>query len=129
MASMQQKAQCVLWYHEFKSPLTVQRHYRTKYGQTPLCQPSIVFQQDGAPPHWGINVRRFLDTMFPERWIGRDGPTLWPARSPDITPLDFFLWDFVKDNVYRTPVPDMVTLKTRICSAIECITEEMLENT
>ena len=55
-------------------------------------KPWIIFQQDGAPPHWGSDVRRFLDAAFLNRWIGRDGPTPWPPRSPDITPLDFFLW-------------------------------------
>ena len=56
-------------------------------------QPRIIFQQDGEPPHWSSHVRRFLDATFPNKWIGRDGPTLWPPRSPDITPtLDFFLW-------------------------------------
>ena len=49
-------------------------------------QPWIIFQQDGAPPQWGSHVRRFLDATFPNRWIGRDGPTPWPPRSPDITP-------------------------------------------
>ena len=55
-------------------------------------QPRVVFQQDGAPPHWGMIVRDFLNETFPNRWIGRNGPTPWPPRSPDITPLDFFLW-------------------------------------
>ena len=52
----------------------------------------IIFQQDGAPPHWGLDIRRFLDAAFTDSWIGRDGPTPWPPRPPDITPLDFFLW-------------------------------------
>ena len=34
----------------------------------------VLFQQDGAPPHWGVDVRWFLDETFPNRWIGRDGP-------------------------------------------------------
>jgi len=55
-------------------------------------QPWITFQQDGVPPHWGSHVCRFLDATFPNRWIGRDGPTPWPQRLPDITPFDFFLW-------------------------------------
>ena len=38
-------------------------------------QPNIIFQQDGAPPHWGLRVREFLNEVFPNRWIGRDGPT------------------------------------------------------
>ena len=83
----------------------------------------------GAPPHWGLCVRDFLNEVFPNRWIGRDGPTPWPARSPDITPLDFFLWGYVKDNVYRTPICDLQTLKTRIKEAIASVTFEMLQNT
>ena len=49
----------------------------------------------------------FLDVTFPNRWIGSDGPTPWPPRSPDITPLDFFLSGHVKDKVFSTPVPDI----------------------
>jgi hypothetical protein len=33
-------------------------------------------------------------------WDDRDGPMPWPPRSPDITPLDFFLWGYVKSNVF-----------------------------
>jgi len=89
----------------------------------------IIFQQDGAPPHWGSHVHRFLDATFPNRWIGRDGPTPWPPRSPDITPLDVFLWGFVKDKVFSTPVPDITNLKARITDTFATITEDELENT
>ena len=37
------------------------------------CQPLVIFQEDGASPHWGLAVRQFLNDTFPERWIGRDG--------------------------------------------------------
>lgn len=53
----------------------------------------IWFQQDGAPPHFAREVRQFLDEVFPEKWIGRRGPIEWPARSPDMTPMDFFIGD------------------------------------
>jgi len=76
-------------------------------------RPWIIFQQDGAPPHWGLDIRRFLDATFPNRWIGTDCPTPWPPRSPDITPLDLFLWGYVKDKVFSTPVPDITYLKAR----------------
>lgn len=54
----------------------------------------VWFQQDGAPAHYTLIVREFLNETFGERWIGR-GVTLeeaiaWPARSPDLTPLDFY---------------------------------------
>ena len=71
----------------------------------------------------------FLDATFPNRWIGRDGPTPWPPRSPDITTLDFFLRGYVKDEVFSTPVPDITNLKARITDAFATITEDMLENT
>ena len=34
MASMKEKAQCVLWYRETKSPVTVQRKFRNEYGRS-----------------------------------------------------------------------------------------------
>ena len=67
-------------------------------------QPQVIFQQDGAPPHWGLKVCQFLNETFPDRWTGCDGPIPWPPCSPDITPLDFFLWGYIKDIVYQTKV-------------------------
>jgi hypothetical protein len=109
MASMKKKDQCVFWFHETKSPW-------------------VILQQDGAPLHWGLLVRPFLDATFPKRWIGRDGPTPWPPRSPDITHLDF-LWGCVKDKMYSTPISNTDTLKARIRDALAVVTEEMLEKT
>ncbi|CAD0200597.1 unnamed protein product [Chrysodeixis includens] len=37
-----------------------------------------------------------------QQWIGRFGPVRWPPRSPDLTPMDFFLWGFVKGEVHAT---------------------------
>jgi hypothetical protein len=70
-----------------------------------------------------------LYATFPNRWIGRNGPTPWPSRSPDINPLYFFLWGYVKDKVFSTPVPDITNLKARITDAFATITEGMLDNT
>ncbi|GBM25238.1 hypothetical protein AVEN_153420-1 [Araneus ventricosus] len=50
-------------------------------------------------------------------------------KSKDITPLDFFLWGFVKNIVYKTPVPSLDELKRRIVTAIQNVTPQMLENT
>ncbi|KAJ4444898.1 hypothetical protein ANN_06696 [Periplaneta americana] len=43
-----------------------------------------------------------------------------------MTPLDFFLWGFVKDKVYRTPVTDIAELRGQIYEAIGLVTPEML---
>lgn len=66
----------------------------------------MIFMQDGAPPHWLRTVRDWLDEHFPERWLGRDGPILWPPRSPDLTPMDFSVWGIIKDRCYATRPKD-----------------------
>jgi hypothetical protein len=65
----------------------------------------VHFQQDSAPPHYHRDVRKCLNTHFPGRWIGRAAQILWPPCSPDLTPLDFFLWGFVQDQVCMPPLP------------------------
>lgn len=54
---------------------------------------NIWFHQDGAPPHNAIIVTNYLNNTFRNSWIGTNGPIKWPARSPDLTPLDFFYGD------------------------------------
>ena len=62
----------------------------------------LIFMQDEAPPHFAIVVREWLNAQFPGRWMGRRGSYEWPARSPDLTPCDFFLWGWPKEEVYST---------------------------
>jgi hypothetical protein len=69
----------------------------------------IHFQQDGAPPHYLEEVGKYLITRFPGHWIGRVAPIAWPTHSPDLTPLDFFLWGFVKVRLLVPPLPANVT--------------------
>lgn len=87
---------------------------------------TIMFQQDGAPPHFKLEVRHWLDETFLQ-WIGRAGPFPWPARSPDLTPLDFFLWGFIKHRVYQKRPTDIAGLKQQIREAFLLVTPEMLQ--
>ncbi|KAG4067602.1 hypothetical protein HA402_005374 [Bradysia odoriphaga] len=74
----------------------------------------VYFQQDGAPPHYSLVVRQYLHSVFNNRWIGRMGPIKWPARSPDLTPLDYFLWGYLKDRVFRTRPESLEEMCDRI---------------
>lgn len=85
-------------------------------------------QHDGAPAHNAADVRQFLQETFPNKWIGRGGPVAWPARSPDITSCDFFLWGFVKSKVYDTPPTTAEDMQQRIVAAFREITPQMLNN-
>lgn len=85
----------------------------------------IVFQNDGCPAHYQLNVREHLNNAFPNAWIGRGGPIPWPARSPDLTPLDFYVWGRAKELVYQTEVPTREVLIERITGAFQTMKEEM----
>lgn len=82
----------------------------------------LVFQQDSAPYHTVRPVIEWLNERFP-MWIGRFGSIPWPARSPDLTPLDFFLWGNIKDKVYKNKVNNVDDLRGRIMEEIHLINE------
>ena len=92
----------------------------------------FIFQQDGAPPHWHLHVRDYLNESLPHRWIGRGADAdqalhFWPPRSPDLTPCDYFLWGYVKEAVYVPPLPTTLNnLRQRITAAVHAVTNDML---
>jgi hypothetical protein len=69
------------------------------------------YQQDGAPPHYALTVRTWLNEQFEDRWIGRRGPLDWPPRSPDQTPMDFGVWGITKEKVYAHRVETIPALR------------------
>ena len=81
------------------------------------------FQHDWAPAHFALDVRENLNNVFPNRWIGRDGPVHWPPRSPDLTPMDFFIWGEMKCLVYETPIDTPEELAARVAEAAAIIRE------
>ena len=87
----------------------------------------IIFQQDGAGPHNARIVTNFLNEQFPGRWMGRYGPIRWPARSPDLNPLDFFLWGYCKEIMYRQPPENVEELNDKLHHAIFLIEDEVME--
>ncbi|GFT75088.1 hypothetical protein TNCV_2244671 [Trichonephila clavipes] len=58
------------------------------------------FQEDGATCHTARATIDLLKDTFGDRLISRFGPVNWPPRSCDLTPLDYFLWGYVKSLVY-----------------------------
>jgi hypothetical protein len=86
------------------------------------------WQQDGAPPHWSLVVREYLRDVFGEKWIGRGGPIVWPPRSPDLTPCDFYLWGHLKSLVYKDRPKTLEELRQKIIDCFETITEDHCSN-
>lgn len=80
---------------------------------------TVWFQMDGAPSHSVSEVRDCLNSLFGSQWIGRYGPHRWPARSPDLTEMDFFLWGTIKDRVYADVCETREEMMQRIVLAFD----------
>ena len=87
------------------------------------------YQHDGCPAHYAVTSREVLDRNYPGRWIGRGGPVPWPARSPDLTSPDFFLWGHLKGQVYKELPTTPDNMKERIRIACRNINRDVLLRT
>ncbi|KAL7648419.1 UNVERIFIED_CONTAM: hypothetical protein RMT77_000325 [Armadillidium vulgare] len=79
------------------------------------------FMHDEAPAHFSAEVREHLNDTFPNQRKGRGGPVPWPSRSPDLNPLDYYLWGHLKTLVYSSPIDAVEDLRLRVISGIETI--------
>ncbi|GFX93914.1 putative DD41D transposase [Trichonephila clavipes] len=85
------------------------------------------FQQDGATCHTARATIDLLKDTFGDRLISRFGPVNWPPRSCDLTPLDYFLWGYVKSLVYADEPQTLDHLEDNIRRVIADIRPQMLE--
>ena len=56
-----------------------------------------------AMQHWNVQQRVTCVSSF--------GHIAWPARSPELTVPDFFLWGFLKDRLFRRRTMTIQELK------------------
>lgn len=85
------------------------------------------FQQDGATCHTANATLDLLRKEFGEKIISRNGPVNWPPRSCDLTPLDYFLWGYVKSLVYADKPANIDALEHNITRTIADISPQLLE--
>jgi hypothetical protein len=83
----------------FEEAMVTSDTFMTMIEYTALCYVHVgtVLQLDGALPPISHHIHAFLDRKIPDHGIGRGGPVLISPHSPDMTPLNFFFWVFVKD--------------------------------
>ncbi|GFV91646.1 uncharacterized protein TNCV_4762111 [Trichonephila clavipes] len=90
------------------------------------CHISLIYK-DGATCHTARATIELLKDTFGDRLISRLGPVNWPPRSCDLTPLDYFLWGYVKSLVYADKPRTLDHLEDNIRRVIADIRTQMLE--
>jgi len=84
--------------------------------------PTFIFQQDGSPANFHCEVRQYLNTVLPGRWLRLEMTNHWcygPQGPLTLRPVIFF-WAYIKDRVYVPPLPcDFADLKARIIAAVK----------
>jgi len=88
----------------------------------------VWLQQDGASAHTTQGVLFYLVETFGVRVVSKGGPVAWPARSPDLTYPDFFLWGWLKTEVYRQLPRSLAQLKQRLRRAARKISPGTLRS-
>jgi hypothetical protein len=58
---------------------------------------SFIFQQDRAPPHF-------------DAIVCRDGPIGRPSLNPDLTPMDYFFWEYIRDMMHSKILASLLHL-------------------
>ncbi|GFV90787.1 transposase [Trichonephila clavipes] len=84
-------------------------------------------QQDGATCHTARATIDLLKYTFGDRLISRFGPVNWPPRYCDLTPLDYFLWGYLKTLVYADKPQTRDHLEDNIRRVIADIRPQMME--
>ena len=89
---------------------------------------NIWLQQDGAACHTAEATLNVLSHVFDNRIINRRVDVVWPPRSCDLIPLDYYLWDAVKDKCYIGKPETIDALKDNIREVISEIQLHTMDN-
>jgi len=81
------------------------------------------FQQDGATSYTSHASMAEIQSFFDDRVISRG---LWPPRSPDLTPPNYFLWGYLKGRVFQNKPRTIDVLKAYITEEIQAVTVDVL---
>ena len=84
------------------------------------------FQQAGATSNISHASMAEIQSFFGDRVISKG---LWPPRSSDLTPPDYFLWKYLKGSVYQTKPRTIDALKANITEEIQAVTVDVLART
>ena len=83
-----------------------------------------VWQQDSAPAHKCKKTQAWLQ----KEWYDFVRLYHWPPSSPDLNPLDYFVWSYVENNTNMTSHNTKASLITAIRQVFTDLPPALLEN-
>ncbi|GBM92027.1 hypothetical protein AVEN_5491-1 [Araneus ventricosus] len=121
--------------HKMKFPLVLPSRESVRWipGQTLCCIPPSKSNSGTYGSNMTVRLRLKTSSVkqypveeFGEQIIGYGGFQEWSPRSPDMTPMDFFLWGYLKQHVYVTSPPTLQDLQRHITDACVNVTPALL---
>jgi hypothetical protein len=105
-------------------PKTTLQPYLDTMALISCCQ--FYIQQAGTPPHFSCTVCQWLGKFLSGWWISSRGLVEWPPCSPDLTPLEFLLWDHLKYMVFGNQLQSTAAPQDNIHAMQAAITPAIL---
>ncbi|KAJ8871054.1 hypothetical protein PR048_027358 [Dryococelus australis] len=78
----------------------------------------FMFQQDGAPPHWHLAVRGYLNEMLPQRWTGHEAAGDQALHHCPPPPRPKEAWILHRASFFYGEIPDS---RDRLQSSINSV--------
>lgn len=81
------------------------------------------FEYGIATDHTAAQTVAFVEQYSDDRIIERNR---WPPRSPNLTPLDYFLFGHLRNVIYRNRLHTIDELRAAIETTVQYITQQQL---
>lgn len=82
-----------------------------------------LFQQDGAPAHTSHLVQNWLTDNVDMFW----SKDFWPPNSPDLNPLDYYVWGVIERQTNKCRHPNTNSLRAAIESEFTTLNSDQLK--
>ena len=83
---------------------------------------TFVWQQDSAPCH----TLRISQKWLIEHFYDFVPPDVWPPNSPDLNPMDYFVWGAVERHTNKTPCYNKDELVKRIKKEFKALKKDLV---
>lgn len=86
---------------------------------------NFLLHQDSAPSHTSGATRQFLDSKIAGKYVTKEE---WIPNSPDVAPMDYFVWGWMRKRVETKKVSSIGSLKRALKQAWDELPQEYIDN-